>query len=217
MSQPSITAPTGSKTRKLIMQMVVGAIAGASVTYLALGAIEGSGFDLDDPSRVGALLIAIVFLLMGVFVGAGVLVPGLGARILNVEDAEELREQRRLLADSAIGCVLIGVFLLALAAAGGDGMSRTTIAVVAGLCLAGILVTSVRSMSGIDELMRRISTESSALALYAIVVLVGGWAALAHLGFTPWIEPLALIATFALVELAAIFWVCGKRGLLKER
>ena len=91
MNQPSTLAPTESKTRKLVLQVIVGAIAGGVITFFTLNAIEASGFDLDDPSRVLALAIGLVLALMGLFVGLGAAVPGPGSRLLNVEDEEELR------------------------------------------------------------------------------------------------------------------------------
>ena len=65
MNQPSTVAPPGGKARKLVMQILFGAIAGGAMTFLTLNAIEGRGFDLDNPSRVVALLLGLVFVLMG--------------------------------------------------------------------------------------------------------------------------------------------------------
>jgi len=48
-------------------------------------------------------------------------------------------------------------------------------------------------------------------------LLFGGWAALAHLGYAQWITPLGLLSGLALVQLAAIFWVVGERGMLMPR
>ena len=91
----SAAAPVGaSKVRKLAMQMVAGAAVGASVTFGLLTFVGKSRFDLDDPSRVIALVTGLVFALTGLVVGLGVMAPKSGAHLLNVEDAEELREQR---------------------------------------------------------------------------------------------------------------------------
>ena len=69
--------------------------------------------------------------------------PGAGSRFLNVEDAEELREQRSMLVYSAISCCLSGVFLLILSVgpvgAGEAGNSALTLA--AGLCLVAAIVS----------------------------------------------------------------------------
>jgi hypothetical protein len=47
--------------------------------------------------------------------------PGLGAKFLNVEDADELREQKKMLVWSGASMLLWGVSLLALALAAPDG------------------------------------------------------------------------------------------------
>ena len=67
MIQPS-SAPirsTRSTRRKTIVQMVVGALVGGTVTFGVLTAVGRSGFDLDDPARVLALATGIVFALIG--------------------------------------------------------------------------------------------------------------------------------------------------------
>jgi hypothetical protein len=55
------------------------------------------------------------------------------------------------------------------------------------------------------------------MALYLSFLLFGGWGALAHLGYVGWIAPLGVLAGFALLQLAAMFWVVGRRGLLMPR
>jgi hypothetical protein len=69
----------------------------------------------------------------------------------------------------------------------------------------------------IDEFNQRLGIEASAQAMHVSLLLFGGWAALAHVGYVQWITPLGLLAGFALLELGSIFWVVGKRGLLVPR
>jgi hypothetical protein len=59
--------------------------------------------------------------------------------------------------------------------------------------------------------------EGSASAMNLSFLLFGGWAALAHFGYVQWITPLGLLSGLALVQLAAIFRVVGKRGMLIPR
>ncbi|MBA3527389.1 MAG: hypothetical protein M3438_08085 [Pseudomonadota bacterium] len=203
---------------RTVGQTLVGAAVGAGGAMIFFALIDDTDLDLADPSRVLAIVAGLIYAISGLFVAIGASAPRLGARFLNVEDADELREQRRLLAESSVGCVLVGLVLLVLAIAGPDGIvSREAAAVVVALSIATIFAMSVRSMSRFDELMRRISIEASAFTLHASLVLLGGWAALAHLEYVPWIGPLAWISALALLELLAIFWVSGKRGLLKQR
>lgn len=221
MNQPSTLAPTASKTRKLVMQMVVGAISGGAVTFLTLNAIEGSGFNLDDPSRVLALLVGLVFAVMGLFVGLGVAVPGPGSRLLNVEDEEELREMRKPLWRSAAVVLLMGAMMLALALAGASdwaGLVSPKAALVAvGGCILGTALLSYFGRNDNDELMRSIAREGAAWGMYACLALFTVWGSLAHLGYAPWITPLGMVSALLAILLVAIFAVCGVRGVLKVR
>ena len=221
MNQPSTVAPAGSKTRKLVMQMIFGAIAGGAITFVTINAIEGSGFNLDDPSRVIALLVGLVFVVMGMFVGLGVAMPGPGSRLLNVEDEEELREQRQPLWRSAAVVLLVGAMMLALALAGASDwpglLSPGAAAIVIGGCILGISLLSYLTRHDNDELMRSIAREGAAWGMYACLAIFTIWGSLAHLGYAPWITPLGMVSALLAIQLATIFVLCGVRGLLKPR
>ena len=61
------------------------------------------------------------------------------------------------------------------------------------------------------------SRETGNAAFYLIVVIGGGWAILAHLGFVPAPAPLDWLTMITLTMFAASFIVVGRRGLLKRR
>ena len=210
----------GPKTRKLLMQTVSGAIIGALVTFLFLEYAEPAA-DIHDPGRLTAIAAGIIYILMGAFVGLGALAPGAGARFLNVEDAQEIVEERSKIGPGAVVCILVGVLLIALALTpGGDLpglLPRDAAAWIAAASFIGVVVLGFRMRRRIDEFNRAMSTESTALAMHISVILFGGWAALAHLGHVEWIAPLGLLGGFALIELAAIFFIVGKRGMLTPR
>jgi hypothetical protein len=221
MNQPSTLAPTGSKTRKLVLQLIFGAVTGGAVTFLTLNAIEGSGFDLENPSRVFALLVGLVFILMGLFVGLGAAIPGLGSRLLNVEDEDELRDLQKPLWRSAAVVLLIGAMMLVLALAeAGDWsglVSARAAAIVILACVLGTCLLSYIGRNDNDELMRSIAREGSAWAMYACLAVFTVWGSLAHLGYAPWITPLGMVSAMLAILLVAIFAVCGVRGVLKVR
>ena len=50
--------------------------------------------------------------------------------------------------------------------------------------------------------------------MQATLVIFGGWAALAHIGLVTWLGPLGLVSGIALLQLIALFWIGGKRGLM---
>lgn len=210
----------GAKTRKLIVQTLTGAVVGAAVTFFFLKSAS-SAADFDDPSRLAAVATGIIYLLMGGIVGIGAMLPGAGAKILNVEDAAEIIEERPRIGPAAVVCVLVGLLFIALAVTpGGDHpgvLSRDAAAYVAAAAFAGLVAASLWMRGRIDEFNKSLGTESSALALHISMLLFGGWAALAHLGYVGWIAPLGLLAGFALIQLAAMFWVVGRRGLLMPR
>lgn len=206
--------------QKLIVQTLTGAAFGAAGTFLFLK-FGGKVADFDDPSRLAAAATGIIYTLMGLFVGLGALAPGTGAKFLNVEDADEILAERKSIGPGAIGALLIGLLLIALALTpGGDrpgALSPDTAIVVAAACLAGLLGVGWWVRGKVDEFNRQMGIESSAIAMNASLLLLGGWAALAHVGYVQWITPLGLLAGFALLELGAIFWVVGKRGMLVPR
>ena len=63
-----------------------------------------------------AALVAVLYCVIALGILLGTANPGLGARFLNVEDADELREQKRVLMWSGAAMLLWGVALLALIA-----------------------------------------------------------------------------------------------------
>ena len=215
-------APLGaSKIRKMALQMVAGAIVGAAVTFAVLTFVGKSRFDLGDPARVIALCVGLVFALIGLCVALGVLAPKPGAHLLNVEDEEELREQRGQLGRAALVMLALGgaVLVLSLARVGGSpGLFSTQVAAMA--AAACVVVAGVVGFAGRndqDELMRSVSREAMTWAMYALTLLLGFWGAAAHLGFARWIGPLGLINALLIVQLVAIFAVSAKRGLLRPR
>ena len=206
--------------KKLIVQTLSGAAFGAAGTFLFLQ-YGGKVADFEDPSRLAAAATGIIYVLMGLFVGIGALVPGAGAKFLNVEDADEILAERKSIGPGAIGALLIGLLLMALALTPGGGqpgaLSPETALAIAAACLAGVLAVGWWVRGKVDEFNRQMGVESSAIAMNASLLLFGGWAALAHVGYVQWITPLGLLAGFALLELGAIFWVVGKRGMLTPR
>lgn len=221
MNQSSTIAPAKTKMRKMVVQIVVGAIAGAVATLAALTALESWSFDLDDPSRVAALLTGLVFVLMGLLVGIGVALPGPGSRLLNVEDADELREKRKPLWRSAAVVLLVGTMMLVLALAEGGHwiglVSREAAAMLVAAAVAGTALLSYFGRNDNDELMRTVAQEGAAWALYGSLALFITWGSLAHLGYLAWITPLGMVSALLAIMLVAIFTVCGVRGLLTPR
>ena len=208
-----------SKTRAHVMRMLAGGLFGAVGAGLFLTVAGKSNLDLGDPATMLPVVAGLSYGLMGLAVGVGALAPGAGARFLNVEDADEIREQKRSLVPSAIVCMLIGAFLLILTASSSLAatIGRDAVALLAIGALAAVVLITVATRGRADELIRRISAEASALALHTALVVLGAWAVLAQLGYVGWMSPLSLIAGLAMLELVSIFAVSAARGLMSPR
>jgi hypothetical protein len=200
------------------LRMLAGAVAGAASVVLFMEAGGKSRLDSDDPGVIVALVAGLSYAVMGLGVGVGALAPRQGAVFLNVEDADELREERPKLIPGAVGCFLIGLFLIVLALAPVEkGSLSPAWGVAAVSSLVGLLAVAVASRNLGDELMRQVSLEASALTLYIAMAVLGAWGMLAHLALVPWLTPLSLIAGLAMLQLLVIFWVVGRKGMMKGR
>jgi hypothetical protein len=207
--------------RKLVLQLVIGAGSGGLITYGALTLLDGRGFDADDPSRMLALAVGLVFAVIGLFVALGLAMPRAGTQLLNVEDADELRDLGKALRSGAALFLLAGAGLLALALGGADGeqrlLSLTASAWIAAACFIGVVAVAIASRKNSDEMMNALSREASSLSLYVISVLAILWAVLAHLGRAPALDAIGVLAGILGIQLLAVMVVVGRGGLLAPR
>lgn len=113
-----MTLTSKAKVRKLMLASGLGFAAGACgmMGFLALGVAP-----VLDLERVVVGGVGVVYLMTGLFTLLGASLPGLGARVLNVADREELIELRAVLNGSAITVISVGAMLLALAGSGPGG------------------------------------------------------------------------------------------------
>ncbi len=203
---------------KLLIPGGIGAVAGFCVTIAALRLIDSDAVGGLGKSATIAVLIGTLYALIGLAIVAGAASPKVGARFLNVEDAEELREQKRVLILSGAAMALWGIGLIVLALASPEGPVPQVAALAvgtAGLAIGGWLCVAVHRAS--DELMRMVNLEAGSLS-YGLVMLVGGgWAMLAHLGYVAAPTPLDWLSLFYALVLAASFIVVGRRGMLMPR
>ena len=201
--------------RVLILRMVAGAIVGATTTGLFLAFVGDPFLDLGDPTNLLAIVAGLSYVVMGLGVAFGIAAPKAGATYLNVEDAEEIREQGRLLTPSAIACVLMGAFLLILALA--EPIGRGVALPLAVACLVGIVVAGWLTARRQDELTKQIGLEASTMAFQVVLMGIAVWAVLALLGDGPSISPLALLSGLSLLQLFTAFVVITKRGMMMPR
>jgi hypothetical protein len=146
-----------TKVRTMIMRTVSGAVVGAAVTGMFLVFVIDLP-DFSDTSRLVAVVAGLSYGLMGLAVGVGTLAPRLGATFLNVEDANEISEDRRALGPGAIVCLLAGILFIALALAPAGDFEGALPRDVA----AGTVAVTFAALIGVSLWMRRTSTSSIA-------------------------------------------------------
>ena len=201
--------------RTMLMRMLAGAVVGAAGMGLFLAFVGDPFLDMEDPATVLASVTGVIYLLTGLMVWLGLAVPRLGSRFLNVEDAEEIREEGGKLKPAVAVMILTGAFLLVLALSDAIGRELSLVAALA--CLAGIAIGAWIAARRYDELMKRLGLEASALTLHLVMLLLGAWATLAQLGYADWLSPLAAVSALAILQLLASFIVVGRHGMLMPR
>lgn len=207
-----------AKTRKTILSMIGGGILGFVGASLLLFVVGSGKLGDPDGSSVAALLVGLVYGLTGLIVVVGVASPQAGAKFLNVEDADELLEEKSTLAASGWGMIVMGLALAVIALAGDGGLVAPLPALGVFVVLMGAgTVLSIRSMRQADELMRALTAEATQLSYYMLFFVMGSWAGLAHLRLVSAPAMLDLLTAFWALMLIATFWVAGRRGLLATR
>jgi len=218
MMAEDIASQSRRKMRKMVLSLALGGAIGFSGAVVVGEAIESGVLGAIDVSRGVALGVALLYLLMAAMVGFGVLSPKLGAKVLNVEDGQELIEQRRLLGLSAIGTLAIGGLLSVLALAAPAGPIPDTPALGIALALGGVAgVSSWIIYREMDELMHVMVQDAGACAFNALMLVGGTWVALAHLDRVAPPAPLDWLSLFFGVLLLASFWATWRRGQLAMR
>lgn len=204
--------------KKLLIPALIGAAAGYAAATAMMHYIDSPAIGGLGESATVAALTALVYIVVGLGVAFGAASPKVGARFLNVEDADELREQKKVLTLSGAAMTLWGASLLALALAAPDGPVPQGLALAIGL--GGLVVGSWLSLvvyRASDELMRAVNLEAGALTYGLVLLVAGGWAMLAHLGYAAAPQPLDLLSLFYALVLVASFIVIGRRGMLMPR
>ena len=206
------------KRNKTIFAVSIGAVFGFLGAMVGLEMADSGMLGEFDPSREIALLVGLVYILTAVAVLFGLASPKAGATFLNVEDAEELREQKSMLGYSGIGMAAAGIALIVVALGGENGAIEPlpALAIYAVLTVVSVAV-SLLSRKHQDELMRAIGQECAALAFYLVVFIGGTWALFDHLGLTRGPAALDWLTMFWGLLLLSAFIVTGKRGMLEMR
>ena len=212
---PSVKPSLHRPLRKMLISALLGAIAGFfGVTLL---------FRWTDAPTVGGSSmilsgVGIAYLAMALFVGIGTLMPKAGSKVLNVEDSDELVENRQSLLGSSLANGVLGVMMIVLANSGTGGTVPVSIAVgtvIVALAVAGFLI--VKTWKYQDELMRQVSLEAGSIAGAMVIATLLVWGAFSMNGMGPAIEAKSMIALVMGMTLLGAFVAPGARGMLTPR
>lgn len=206
---------SGSLARKVLIPALAGGAVGFATAFGIGRLTDGGPLAELSVSATLALVAGALYLVMALGVLAGVLRPGFGARYLNVEDADELRETRAMLVNSCTAMALWGAGLAALALAE-PGPVPGAAALTFGLgafALGGLFAW--RCWKASDELMTAVTREANSLTALLAFAVLGGWGALAHVGYLTAPAPLDLLTAFFALGLLATFVVVGRRGMIR--
>ena len=218
MTPQDNSAGKGIAWKPLLFKFGTGMLVGVVGAMGMIALFESGMLGPLGPSREIAALVGLLYLLTAALVGFGLVAPGAGAKLLNVEDAEEIGEMRPMLIWSCVGTLALAVMLIVAALSGPGAPIAAGVGLIATIALFTLAwFASLRSRSHTDELMQAVSKESAGLAFYLAVVIGGGWSLLVHLGFAERaLAPLDWLTLFSALLLLASFIVVFRRGMVRE-
>lgn len=211
------TRPAKGWKKTLLSALWGAAIGGGSVTALLwLGGDDL--LDAMDGSRIALAATGLIYLLIAAIIGFGLAAPRAGAKVLNVQDAEDLVDQRPKLLVSLLYMAVLGLALMLLALARGPGFAGGP--VPSAVALAGMAVLLAASLASIlwmrvyDELDRQMGIEGGAWAFFIAAGVLIPWSTLDTLGWNVPLRPLDVVTVLAAALLAGSFAAVGRRGML---
>ncbi len=211
----------GDKRKTIWKQIIYGAIFGFTITS-AFNFFFGDRLDSLPALSGDAILlnfIGFIYALMGVVCGLGLILPKkMAVQMLNIEDEEELDEQRRILTGSSVIMLAIGISLCLLALSGDSAIISPEIAFSAIIIstLAAIFIT-VKDWKHYDELLRQMSLEATYLSFSITAMILWIWCSAAWIGWMSLPSPLIIISLISGFYIISIFIICARKGLLIKK
>ena len=195
---------------------VVGYFVGKALPRDDLDLWIGAG-STPPPSVLIALAVAVIYVLIGGLLAIGTLAPRAGVVVLTGVEEDDLRDSRRLYLIQAVVSILFGAALAILALSGSAApVSATTGALIfSALTLAGLALYAV-GLPLLDEFMKVATMEAVAISYGLTLIVICGWAVLAHANLVAAPALIELVTIFWIVSLAASFLAGARRGLIAE-
>lgn len=198
---------------------VILSVATGGVAVLAISGIrplvKAGAFGTMGTSQWVAAGVGVMLLFFAASISLLPAVARRGWTLMEADQIEMLRERGPLLFLSWLAMAAMGLMLILLSLAG-PGSVVSPAAALAGLLVLFVvtIALSIAAWRLMDELDRTLSYETGNLAFYLIVLLGGGWAMLAHLGFVAAAVPINWLTMFTVIVFAASFIAAGRRKLL---
>lgn len=205
--------------KRSAMRMLVGAFIGGAAMAAVLAVAGSDLLDAMGPSRLALGAVGVVYALMAALVGFGLAAPRAGAVLLNVGDADELRDERRGMIRSTVTMAAIGLVLVLLALARGPGFAAGPVppGVAMGLLLiafSGGAIASWRWRNDFDELNHQLGLEGCFWAFCLSWALLTLWGAADFLGWGVTLMPIDVVTTLSAMMLIGAFVAIGRRGMM---
>lgn len=204
-----------AKAKKTAIQMLVGAAFGAGSMLLLLKVLPIRKLATDE-----FLLFSIgaIWAIIGVFVLFGSASPKLGAKLLNVADEEDLRDQRRILMGSSAVFLLWGGSHIIIALAGSAALLPAWAGVIAMLvALVACVVIYVRDRHLYDEFTWKLTMDASYYCFAGLWAVFSIWCTLSVAGFAAPPSPAIILVLLSGGYLLATFVAAGRAGLLSQK
>jgi hypothetical protein len=196
---------------------------GAGISLVALmiwgldTSVGGAALKALNRSATIALWVGLVLCLLAAVGLLHVAAARARPRLLSAEQSETILERTRALIYGFLAIAAMGLTLVVLSLAGPGGPLSPVAALVAVLVLIVIRATlSIKTRPLQDELGKAVGRETGVGAFYLILVIGGGWSALAQLGFVPALAPLDWLTLLTVTMFIASFFAAGRRGLLTQ-
>lgn len=206
------------KWKKTLLSGLFGAVVGGAVVT-ALMRLGGADLArVMDGSRLALTATGVMYLLIAVMIGLGLAAPRTGAKVLNVDDAEELVDERPKLIRSILYMAVLGAALMLLGVARSPdfaaGLVAPGVALAAMALLFLLSLVSFLWMKYYDELDRQMGLEGGAWAFFLSAGVLLPWAALDALGWNARLNALDVITVLSVSLLAGSFIAVGRRGMM---
>ncbi len=199
----------------VFVRMLIGGVVGFAAMKFGLEGGLGPMLRGAGPGSAALAGFGLIYGLMGLFVGIGVAVPALGAKLLNVGGREDIEDQRAQMMGGAVSCLALGIGMVLLALATPGGVVPGAVGAAAfGFALFLTAMITLLQWHGYDELWRNMSMESAAWGGTLIAMTLLFWGALALIGWAVLPDPAGLVALVMGLQLLGTFIAVGRRGLL---